>query len=220
MHHNAAVVGDEPVALPRRLQAVTERLQMTKEDLDPGKVVIHDFLSEECAALVQRSESLAYERATVANVVIDDVRNNERVLLDDAAPSLPTCSTERKTTCRPKSTVTVLLGSTNGGDSIGISQGRRSSHIVTGHTCEWSPEASELTFTIYLNDAMTGGDTRFSPRWSRHFLGIHTCAWNRRREWRSCSFIPSGTRCRRASGRKYVLRTDVMYEPKAGDAYR
>src|SRR6476660_2658325 len=58
---------------------------MTKEDLDSDKVlVIHDFLSgEECAALIQRSEGFVYEPGTVADVVIDEVRNNERVLLDD-----------------------------------------------------------------------------------------------------------------------------------------
>ena len=58
---------------------------MTKEELDPGKVlVIHDFLSgEECAALIRRSEGLSNEPGTVADVVIKDVRNNERVLVDD-----------------------------------------------------------------------------------------------------------------------------------------
>ena len=41
---------------------------MDKEVLDPDKVlVIHDFLSrEECAALIRRSEDLAYEAGTVA----------------------------------------------------------------------------------------------------------------------------------------------------------
>jgi hypothetical protein len=58
---------------------------MIKEELDPDKVlVIHDFLSgEECAALIRRSEGLIYEPGTVADVVIEEVRNNERVLLDD-----------------------------------------------------------------------------------------------------------------------------------------
>lgn len=47
-------------------------------------MVIHDFLSgDECAALIRRSEGLIYEPGTVADVVIEDVRNNERVLVDD-----------------------------------------------------------------------------------------------------------------------------------------
>src|SRR5262245_54684905 len=74
---------------------------MVKEVLDSGKVlVIHDFLSiAECSALIQRSESLRYEPGTVADVVIENVRNNERVIVDDvslaadffrrAEPSLP-----------------------------------------------------------------------------------------------------------------------------------
>ena len=58
---------------------------MIKEDLGPGKVlVINEFLPvEECTALIQRSEGLTYERGTVADVVMEDVRNNERVLLED-----------------------------------------------------------------------------------------------------------------------------------------
>ena|SRR5437868_3458675 len=49
---------------------------MDKEVLDPDKVlVIHNFLSrEECAALIRRSEDLAYEAGTVADVVIEQVR--------------------------------------------------------------------------------------------------------------------------------------------------
>lgn len=44
---------------------------MTKEELDPGKVlVIHDFLSgEECAALIRRSEGLSYEEANRGHVL-------------------------------------------------------------------------------------------------------------------------------------------------------
>lgn len=49
--------------------------------------MIHDFLSaQECAALIRRSESLVYEPGTVGDAVIEHVRNNERVLIDD--PSL------------------------------------------------------------------------------------------------------------------------------------
>ena len=62
-------------------------LSMIKEDLDPGKVLlIHDFLSgEACAALIQRSEGLLYEPGTVAGEIIEHVRNNERLLVDDVA---------------------------------------------------------------------------------------------------------------------------------------
>ena len=58
---------------------------MHREVLEPDKVlVIHDFLSsEECADLIRRSKGLRYERGTVADVVIEDVRNNDRVLVDD-----------------------------------------------------------------------------------------------------------------------------------------
>ena len=105
---------------------------MHREVLEPDKVlVIHDFLSsEECADLIRRSKGLRYERGTVADVVIEDVRNNDRVLVDDlslasdlfrrAEPSLPPVVEG----CR-------LSGSTNGGGFIGINLARPSSLIAT-----------------------------------------------------------------------------------------
>ena len=55
---------------------------MVKELLDSDKVlVVHDFPStDQCIAMIRRSETLRYEPGTVADVVINDVRNNERVI--------------------------------------------------------------------------------------------------------------------------------------------
>lgn len=60
---------------------------MIKTVLDTERIlVIHDFLSsEECMALIRKSEALAYEPGTVAGVVNDNIRNNERVIVDDAS---------------------------------------------------------------------------------------------------------------------------------------
>ena len=61
---------------------------MTRNELDGDRVfVVDEFLStEECAELIRRSESLVYEVGKVADRVVEQVRNNERVLVDD--PSL------------------------------------------------------------------------------------------------------------------------------------
>jgi len=100
-------------------------------------LVIYDFLSrEECAALIRRSEDLAYEPGTVADVVIEQVRNNERVLIDDL--SLAANLFHRLNHCYQLSLmVMVLSGSTNGGAFTVIAQGRPSSLIEMGRMYGW-----------------------------------------------------------------------------------
>src|SRR6476620_8017156 len=136
---------------------------MTKEDLDPGKVlVINDFLSvEECAALFQRSEDLTYERGTVADVVMEDVRNNERVLLDDVTLAADMFE-------RSKQFLPAVI---DGQSLTGFNERWRFYRYAPGQT--FKPhrdgsyfrvktfEESQVTFMIYLNDGVTGGETRF-----------------------------------------------------------
>src|SRR6185503_3817761 len=136
---------------------------MKKEDLDPGKVlVIHDFLSrDECAALIQRSENLRYEPGTVADVVIEQVRNNERVLLDDPALAIDLFD-------RTKPFLPTVI---DGQNLTGFNERWRFYRYTPGQTFKphrdgsymriktW--EESQMTFMIYLNEGMTGGETRF-----------------------------------------------------------
>lgn len=189
---------------------------MTKEDLDAGKVlVIHDFLSpEECAALIQRSENLRYEPGTVADVVIEDVRNNERVLVDD--PALAADLFERSKPFLPP----VI----DGQGLRGFNERWRFYRYAPGQT--FKPhrdgsyfraktfEESQVTFMIYLNDGATGGETRFfadmeqafrqrpylsvQPKEGMALVFLHSI-------WHEGAVVHSGT--------KYVLRTDVMYGP-------
>ena len=189
---------------------------MTKEVLDPGKVlVIHDFLSgEECVALIRRSEDLRYEPGTVADVVIEEVRNNERVLVDDvtlaadlfrrAAPFLP--------------------ADIEGHGLVGFNERWRFYRYRPGQTFKphrdgsymrmKSWEESQMTFMIYLNDGMTGGETQFfadmeqafrqrpylsvQPKKGMALVFLHAI-------WHEGTVVHSG--------QKYVLRTDVMYKP-------
>lgn len=189
---------------------------MTKEELDSDKVVvIHDFLSsDECAALIQRSEGLVYEPGTVADVVIEDVRNNERVILDD--PALAADLFDRS---KP-----FLPAVIDGQGPTGFNERWRFYRYTPGQTFKphrdgsymrvktW--EESQVTFMIYLNDSMTGGETRFfadmehafrqrpylsvSPKKGMALLFLHSI-------WHEGAVVQSGT--------KYVLRTDVMYKP-------
>lgn len=188
---------------------------MNKEVLDPDKVlVIHDFLSrEECTALIRRSENLRYEPGTVADVVIEEVRNNERVLVDDV-------SLAAEFFHRSEPWLPAVI---DGHGLIGFNERWRFYRYGPGQTFKphrdgsymriknW--EESQMTFMIYLNDGMTGGETRFfidmeQALKQRPYLSV------RPKEGLALVFLHSiwheGAVVQ--SGRKYVLRTDVMYK--------
>lgn len=189
---------------------------MTKEVLDPDKVlVIHDFLSgEECAALIRRSEGLIYEPGTVADVVIEQVRNNERVLVDDLSLAADLFH-------RAESSLPAVI---DGHGLVGFNERWRFYRYGPGQTFKphrdgsymrlKSWEESQMTFMIYLNDGMTGGETRFfadmeqvvrqcpylsvQPKTGMALIFLHSI-------WHEGAVLQSGE--------KYVLRTDVMYKP-------
>jgi prolyl 4-hydroxylase len=187
---------------------------MTREELDGGDIfVLRGFLSEaECAALSARAESMHYEVGTVGDVVFTDVRNNDRALFDDAA--LAAALFER---ARPQ-----LPAVRDGMVLVGFNERWRFYRYGPGQT--FKPhrdgayhrlerfEESQLTFMIYLNDGMAGGETRF-------FLGLEDAFAGRP----YLSVRPAaGTALVFAHrifhegavvrhGQKLVLRTDVMY---------
>lgn len=189
---------------------------MNKEKLDGDRVfVVHDFLSEaECSNLIERSESLEYQLGTVGGEVVQDFRNNDRVILDD-----PDLAAKMFLRARPYLPIEI-------DDNVlaGFNERWRFYRYQPGQTFKphrdgsferldaW--EASELTFMIYLNDRMTGGETRFyenmeqalrrSPYLSvRPKTGMLLVFIHR--------IIHEGAVVE--SGRKHVLRTDVMYGP-------
>jgi prolyl 4-hydroxylase len=191
---------------------------MVKEVLDSDKVlVVHGFLStEECSALIRRSESLRYEPGTVADVVMDDVRNNERVILDDRSLAAELFG-------RAEESLPAVI---EGHRLVGFNERWRFYRYSHGQTFKphrdgsymrmdsW--EESQMTFMIYLNDGMTGGETRFfagmdqafrrtpylsvKPTEGMALIFLHSI-------WHEGAVVHSGT--------KYVLRTDVMYGPAA-----
>jgi hypothetical protein len=190
---------------------------MDKKVLDPDKVlVIHDFLShEECAALIRRSEDLAYGPGTVADVVIEAVRNNERVLVDDL--SLAANLFHR---AEP-----LLPAVIDGHGLVGFNERWRFYRYCPGQTFKphrdgsyvrmerW--EESQMTFMIYLNEGMTGGETQFFADMEQAFLQRRPYLSVQPKEGMALVFLHSiwheGAVVH--SGQKYVLRTDVMYKP-------
>lgn len=124
--------------------------------------MIHDFLSsDECVAFIRKSGALAYEPGTVAGVVDDNVRNNERVIFDDA--SLASDLFQRAAPFPPTLLENHSLAELNErwrfyryklGQTFFP---HRDGAYLRMKTCE----QSELTFMIYLNEGMVGGETRF-----------------------------------------------------------
>lgn len=190
---------------------------MHKKILDPDKVlVIHDFLSsEECVALIRRSEDLAYEPGTVADVVIEQVRNNERVLVDD-----PLLAKDLFLRAEPW-----LPAVIDGHCLVGFNERWRFYRYGPGQTFKphrdgsyvrmGSWEESQMTFMIYLNEGITGGETRFYGGLEQAFLQQRPYLSVQPKAGMALAFLHSiwheGAVVH--SGQKYVLRTDVMYKP-------
>lgn len=187
---------------------------MTKEELDGNRIfVIHDFLTaEECAELIRRSEHLGYEPALIDEFVAPGVRNNDRVLVDDAA--LASDLFRRARPSLPVAMDDLAL--------VGFNERFRFYRYGPGHRFKPHPDVaynrlelcqvSHLTFMVYLNDPFEGGETRFfadmdnvtyglpsrcvKPETGMALVFVH-------RIWHEAAEV--------RSGQKYVIRTDVMY---------
>ncbi|MBX3301103.1 MAG: 2OG-Fe(II) oxygenase [Nitrospira sp.] len=188
---------------------------MTKEELEFNRIfVLHEFLStDECVALIRRNEDLSYETGTVGGVIAEGLRNNERVLFDDKP--LSDTLFHRAEPWLPKEV--------EGHRLVGFNERWRFYRYRPGQTFQphrdgsylsfQTYEKSEVTFMIYLNHEMTGGETRFfadaeqavhgqpylsvKPTTGTALVFLHPI-------WHEGAVV--------LSGEKYVLRTDVMYK--------
>ncbi len=181
---------------------------MHLEPLDGEAVfVIHDLLSpQECEDLIARSEALGYEAAAVGGEQVPQLRNNARAFLEDAALAAELW----------QRAVPVVPPRVGGAVACGLHERFRFYRYeaaeqfgvhMDGSVRRGEAEESRLTFMIYLSGVEGGGETNFyrpggvlefavrpSPGKALVFdhLRPHEGAAVRR-------------------GRKYVLRTDVMY---------
>ena len=183
---------------------------MEKEELDDERIfVIHGFLSpEECAALIERSEELGYGDAPITTgagfVMRKDVRNNERVMVDDGDLAARLFALARP----------MLPDTWFGWELVGLNERFRfyrydPGQFFAAHTdgCfeRDNGERSHLTFMVYLNEGFQGGETAFHLYGEKVNVvpktGMALVFYHRR--------LHEGAAVR--SGRKYVLRSDVMY---------
>jgi hypothetical protein len=178
--------------------------------------VVPDFLSAaECQAFIAFSEGRAYEGAPISTAggtaLVRDVRNNDRVIVDDVAEAarlyqraeafLPPRMDEEWHRC-------------------GLNERLRFYRYDAGQKFDWhrdgfyrnsAGERSFLTFMVYLNEGFGGGETLFT-RIGGQYLSEDDLTVTPK-----CGMalvfrhklLHTGAGV--TSGRKYVLRTDVMY---------
>jgi predicted 2-oxoglutarate/Fe(II)-dependent dioxygenase YbiX len=190
---------------------------MRKELLDGEQAfVIHDFLSrEECEHYVRVTEEVGYGAAPITTargfMMAPEVRNNERVMIDnfDWAKTL----WERAKPFIPSPYL--------GHEAVGVNErfrfyrydpGQRFRPHTDGHFAR-NDERSQFTFMVYLSGECEGGET---------VIYFHDDALTLPRESELRVKAETGKAllfyhyllhegASVVSGRKYVLRTDVMY---------
>ena len=166
---------------------------------------VHNMLADaECEEYVSLGESIGFAPApiqgTFGPAYEPNVRNNQRVMIDDPLRAAVLC--ERAWPWIPKQ-----LGFWR---AIGVNERLRLYRYDVGQQFEWhtdgaferdNGERSLVTYMIYLNDGFEGGNTAFSSVavFPERGMGL---------------FFPHELRHKGEPvlrGRKYVLRTDVMY---------
>lgn len=189
-----------------------------REDLDGESIfVLHDFLTPaECQHYINASEAAGYGDAPITTsmgfVMRKDIRNNDRVMVDDVP-----LAAELFERLRP-----FLPPAGDRWQPVGLNERFRYYRYSPGQKFDWhfdgpfernSREESRLTFMIYLNEGCTGGDTLFNlkrrggVRADDPILRVTPAAGKalvfRHNVLHTGAMVLAGT--------KYVLRSDVMY---------
>jgi predicted 2-oxoglutarate/Fe(II)-dependent dioxygenase YbiX len=177
---------------------------------------ISSFLSDaECDEYIAFSEAKGYEEAPVSTdqgmVMIKDVRNNDRVMLDDCGRS--SLLYQRLSLQLPKRFKKKW-------EPVALNERLRLYRYDVGQQFDWhldgyferdNGERSFFTFMVYLNDDFEGGATSFRT----NDYGTPRGANLRVKPSKGMALLFHHPLQHRGdpvtAGRKYVLRTDVMY---------
>lgn len=162
------------------------------------------FTAEQCDEFIAQAEKIGFADAPINTFdgprIEKDVRNNTRAMVDDLAQAADLWN-------RVRDYVPGRLGDWT---ACGVNERLRFYRYDVGQQFDWhydgyyqreNGERSQLTFMIYLNDDFSGGETTIermdiSPQKGMALVFVH-------------QIIHKGQPV--TSGRKYVLRTDVMY---------
>jgi predicted 2-oxoglutarate/Fe(II)-dependent dioxygenase YbiX len=171
---------------------------------------INGFLTpEECADFIAVSEAAGYADAPITTasgfVMRKDIRDNARVIHDD--PELAARLFERARPFLPETWFTHwdLVGFNERFRYYRYDPGQKFDRHTDGCFQRDNGERSHLTFMIYLNEGCDGGATAFHNFHPSLLVRPETgkaLVFNHRRLHEGMPVI---------RGRKYVLRTDVMY---------
>jgi prolyl 4-hydroxylase len=195
---------------PQILVSGAGRLYVDGDSIDGSAPLVFTmadvFSPAECEATIVRTEQLGFEAAPITTgegfVMRPDIRNNGRVMFDDAALSVSLF--ERIRDAVPKRLCArTPVGLNERFRCYRYEPGQRFAPHYDGAFQRNRRERSELTLMIYLNDGFTGGRTAFhdfdvdvAPRRGMALVFQH-------------QVLHEG--CAVESGIKYVLRSDVMY---------
>ena len=195
---------------------------MQVEVLDSQQLIftVHDFLSaEECKSFIEFSERHNYAPAPLTTsrgpVMDPEIRNNDRVMVDDAglaqrfwarlAPLVPRLMLDWEDAPR------LAVGLNERFRFFRYAQNQRFAKHYDGAFVRNPHEASLLSFMVYLNEDFGGGETRFytdngklrqevRPRTGKALVFLHE------QYHEGCRVLERGA--------KYVMRSDVMYRKR------
>jgi hypothetical protein len=154
--------------------------------------------------VIARSEAIGYEAATVGGALAVEIRNNARVILDDAG-----LAAELWARARP------LMPQVGGREAVGLNPRLRFYRYDVGEGVRPALRRELLAGRRHREPADVHGLPERRMRGRRDELlrtGRHAPAGGPARAGQALVFahLPC-TRGRRHGGRKYALRTDVMY---------
>jgi prolyl 4-hydroxylase len=189
---------------------------VTRDDVLSGVIwVDHGLLTPaECAAWIARGEAVGYEAAPITTsrgpVMAPEIRNNTRVIIDDVAAAARLWE-GAQARVPPVLDGRVAVGLNERFRLYRYDPGEYFAKHGDGHFERMDGERSLLTLIYYLNDGFEGGETRFFSRGQAPMTVTPRAG--------SALFFQHPVLHEGAAvtvGRKYVLRTDVMYRATAG----
>ena len=188
--------------------------------LNDSVFIVEDFLSpQECRQYIQISEDFGYEDALVntpqGQIRRADIRNNERVMFQNE--QIAAFLWERAEDFVPTEY--------DGRNPIGVNELLRFYRYDPGQQFNWhqdfpyerdNGEKSFLTFMIYLNEDCEGGQTSFEDSYSdESFDEFQVQPKQGMALFFEHAIHHKGEPI--TAGRKYVLRTDVMFSAEPDD---
>ncbi|BBD62963.1 hypothetical protein NIES2109_58130 (plasmid) [Nostoc sp. HK-01] len=193
---------------------------MIKKNLLNNEIFTLDniLLPQECAEYINLTESIGYTDAPINTIrgfqMRPDIRNNERVIVD--TPERAFDLWQRVSDYIPKT-----IGRWQ---AVGLNErfrfyrydpGQRFAIHHDGSYRRPNGEESLLTFIIYLNEGFEGGETRFhlSPRYYEQLPNINVVPVTGMALCFVHELVHEGVAV--VQGRKYVLRSDVMYRQQS-----